>query len=201
MNRNALDQALRFLELLPADAPEWSADVPDFLSSVSEIVDRKRDERESVVAVEALNATIAELHQFSSHLEYLELDLSNWAAPTSFSSEELAQVRERLNEFSGLLREYDPVPKMGSSISETQRLRDEHDAVTRSLIDLTSELDSALSAGNAVHQGPVESTPDHQLHIEAQVPDRIGGLSDIRLSEGTSGLQPNTKELHDKLGQ
>ena len=134
MSQNALEQALHFLELLPVDAPEWFADVPDFLSSVSEIVDRKRDERESVVAVEALNATIAELHQFSSHLEYLELDLSNWEAPTSLSSEELAQVHERLKEFSGLLKEYDPAPKMGASISETQRLRDEHDAVTRSLI-------------------------------------------------------------------
>ena len=200
MSQNALEQALHFLELLPVDAPEWFADVPDFLSSVSEIVDRKRDERESVVAVEALNATIAELHQFSSHLEYLELDLSNWEAPTSLSSEELAQVHERLKEFSGLLKEYDPVPKMGASISETQRLRDEHDAVTRSLIGLTSELDSALSAGNSVHQGPVESIPDHQLHIEAQGPDRIRGLSDIRLSDGTLEFSPTQKKYTINLG-
>ena len=200
MSQNALEQALRFLELLPVDAPEWFADVPDFLSSVSEIVDRKRDERDSVLAVESLNATIAELHQFSSHLEYLELDLSNWEAPTSLSSEELAQVHERLKEFSGLLKEYDPVPKMGSSISETQRLRDEHDAVTRSLIGLTSELDSALSAGNSVHQGPAESTPDHQLHIEAQGPDRIRGLSDIRLSDGTLEFSPTQKKYTINLG-
>lgn len=193
MNQNALVRALRFLELLPADAPEWLGDVPDFLSSVSDIIERKRDERESVVAVQTLNAAIAELQQFSSHLEYLELDLSNWEAPTSLSSEELTQVREKLTEFSGLLKEYDPVPKMGSSISETQRLRDEHDAVTRSLMALTSELDSVLSAGNVGHQGPVESTPDHQLHTEAQEPDGVRGLSDIRLSDGTLEFSPTQK--------
>jgi hypothetical protein len=135
MNKDALAQALRFLELLPSDAPEWFADVPDFVSSVNDIVDRKNDDRESVAAVQALNAIIADLLQFSSLLEYLELDLSNWEVPVSSSSAEVAHIRETLTQFGGFLKGYDPAPKMGSSFSETQRLRGEHDADTRSILN------------------------------------------------------------------
>lgn len=185
MNQNVLVQALSFFELLPADAPEWFADVPDFLSWASDIADRKRNERESVAVVQALNAIIADLRQYSTLLEYLELDLRSWEAPVNLSSGEVAQVRERLTAFSGLLEVYDPAPKMGSSFSETQRLRDEQDAVTRSLLDVKSELDKALSAGDVVRQASVELTPDHPIHIKEQEADITGGLSDIRLSDGT----------------
>ena len=193
MNQNVLAQALRFLELLSADAPEWFADVPDFLSSASDIVDSKKNERESVAAIQALNAIIADLRQYSSLLEYLELDLSSWEAPASLSPGEVAQVRETLTEFSGFLEGYDPAPKMGSSLSETQRLREEHDAVTRSILDLKSELDEALSAENAVLQGPVESTPEHPVHITEQEPNGTVRLSNIRLSDGTLDFSPTQK--------
>ena len=190
MNRNVLVQALRFLELLPADAPEWFSDVPDFLSSVSDVADRKKNERESVAAVQELNTIIADLRQYSDQLEYLELDLSSWEAPASLSSAEVVEVRERLTKFRGFLGEYDPVPKMGSSVSETQRLREEQDAVTRSLLDVKLELDEALSAGNAVHQGSSESTPDHSVNTAGQELDRIMSLSDIRVSDGTLDFSP-----------
>ena len=193
MNQNVLLQAVRFLEFLPADALEWFSDVPDFQSSVNDIVDRKRDERESVAAVQELNTLIAELRQYSNLFEYLELDLSSWEAPASLSPGEVAKVRERLTKFSDFLEEYDPAPKMGSSFSETQRLRDEHDAATRSLLDLKSELDEALTAGTAVRQDPVESTPDHSVHIAGQEPDRTGSLSDIRLSDGALDFSPTQK--------
>ena len=127
-----LMQALSFLDCLSADAPEWFVDVPEFLSSASNILDRKRHERDSVAAVRGLNAIIANLSQYSGLLDYLELDLSQWATPAGLSPQ-VAQVRDSLTDFSGLLRGYDPVSKMESSFSETQRLRDEHDAVTRSL--------------------------------------------------------------------
>ena len=193
MNQNVLVQALRFLELLPADAPEWFFDVPDFLSSASDVVDRKKNERESVAAVQALSKIIVDLRQYSSLLEYLELDLSSWEAPANLSSAEVAQVSESLTNFSGFLEEYDPAPKMGSSFSETQRLREEHDAVTRSLLELKLELDKALSAGNAVHRSPSELVPDHSINTAAQEPNRVGSLSDIRLSDGPLDFSPTQK--------
>ena len=199
IKQNVLVQTLSFLKLLPADAPEWIFDVPEFLSSVNDIVDRNRDERESVAAVQELNTIIADLRQYSNLLEYLELDLSCWVAPASVSPGEMAEVRGRLTKFSEFLEEYDPAPKMGSSFSETQRLRDEHDTVTQSLLVLKSELDEALSAGNAVLQGPVESTPDHPVHAEEQEPDRTGLLSDIRVSDGTLDFSPTQKNYSINL--
>ena len=145
----------------------------------------KRTSVSRFAAVQALNKIITDLRRYSDLLEYLELDLSSLEAPASLSLAEVVEVRERLTKFSGFLEEYDPVPKMGSSFSETQRLREEHDVVTRSLLDLKLELDEALSAGNAVSQGPSESTPGHSVNTAGQELDRIRSLSDIRVSDGT----------------
>ena len=192
-------QALSFLDSLSADAPEWFADVPEFLSSASNILDRKRHEQDSVVAVHELNAIITDLSQYSGVLAYLELDLSQWSTPAGLSPAQVAQVRVILTDFSVLLGGYDPVPKMGSSFSETQRLRDDHDAATRSLLELKSALDEGLSSRLAVLEAPVELTPHHPVHIDQQESDRMEGLSDIRLSAGTLDFSPTQKNYSINL--
>ena len=194
MNYDALIQARRFLELLPAGAPEWTSNVPEFLTAVNDIADRKKNERESVEAVQALNTKIAELGQHSNLLGYLELDLSAWVAPVSLSSTEIAEAINRLAEFGDFLERYDPLPPIGSSFSETQLLREEHDAVTRRIQELKSELDDALSTENAVGQVSGESTPDYSVQTVRQEPHSDWSLSDIRLSDGTLDFTPIQKD-------
>ncbi len=83
-NQNILSQARRFLDQLPADAPEWNSDIPDFIAWVSDITDRKKNERESVAAVEAVSGKIAELSKYSTVLEYFGTRLERLGGPGQF---------------------------------------------------------------------------------------------------------------------
>ena len=190
MNHDILDQARRYLELLPADAPEWSADVLDFLTEVTGIVDRKKMERESAAAVQAVNTRIAELMQYSSQLGYLELDLSAWGVSVSLSSAETAEVLRRMTEFSILLQEYDPIPKMGSSLSESHRLREEHDAVSQRIQVLKVELDQVLSSRAEMFDKPGPPGPDYLPKNREPEVGQGGSLSAIKLSDGTLDFSP-----------
>ena len=199
MDRDILNQARRYLELLPADSPDWSTDVPDFLTEVTEIIGKKKMELESAAAVQVVNGRIAELIQYSSALEYLELELTSWEIPPSLSSAELAGVWNRLTEFSNLLQEYDPIPNMGSSLSESQRLRMEHDAASQHIQGLKLELDRVLSSRVAVdHKSGNEGL--HLLLENGELESSQGGsLSAIKLSHGTVEFRPTRTNYEIEL--
>lgn len=185
-----LDQARRYLELLPADAPEWFEDVPYFVTAVSEIAEKKEVERESVAAVRALNSQLTELDQYRDKLNYLELDTSSWRASTGVPVVNVEEAFGLLRELTDALQEYDPEPRRGSSLSETQRLRKEHDAATESIQELKGKVDHLM--------GP---QPECKGENPALGPDETGGgetepgtaepLSDIKVSEGTLEFDPS----------
>ena len=192
-NHNVLDQACHYLESLPADASVWSSDILDFLAAVTEIIDRKKLERESAAAAQALDSQISKLNQHSDLLGYLELDLSSWEASPRIPSAEFPEVLRQLIEFDGLLEDYDPVPKMGASFSETRRLREEHDAVSHRIQVLKRELDKVLSGRAEVHEWPNHPELEHPVQaVEPQI-DQGGGLSEIRLSNGILDFNPKQK--------
>ena len=190
MDESILDQARRYLELLPADAAEWSVDVPHFLTAVSEIADRKELERESVAAVRALNSQMAELDQYCDKLNYLELDTSTWRMSTELSVVNVAEASGLLRELMERLQEYDPEPQKGSSLSETQRLREEHDEASRVMQVLKGNIDQMM----AVRPESTEEDCMSELEdgIEGSDPEAetAGVISDIKLSEGTLEFNP-----------
>lgn len=198
-NENAdegiLDQARRYLESLPADAPEWSIDIPDFLTAAAEISGRKELERESLASIHVLNSEIAGLEQHRDKLDYLELDTSSWIASTDLPVEEMSSL---LGELKGRLQDYDPIPPVGSSLSETQRLRKEHDEATESIQELKRKVDHLMGA-----------QPECKGEKPALGPDEIGGgetepgtaepLSDIKVSEGTLEFDPSQSSYFLKV--
>ena len=190
MDDGILNQARRYLDLLPADAPEWSVDVPHFLTAVSEIVDRKEVERESVTAVRALNSQMAELDQYSSRLSYLELDISSWRTSIDLPVVDVTEASGLLREFMERLEEYDPVFQVGSFLSETQRLRDEHDEASRRIQELKGKIDQVLLV--RAESRDEERTPALEDKTEVKDPelDLTVGISDIKLSEGTIEFNP-----------
>ena len=188
---DVLDQARHYLESLPADAPEWSSNVLEFLAAVTDIVDRKTAERHSVTAVRELNTVITDLRLHSDLLEYLELDLSSWKASPRFPLDEVVQLAKQLNEFNDLLEKYDPAPKIGNSLSDTQRLREEHDAASLRIQVLKRELDEALLESAEFEMRSSPPTPhDPVERIDPQI-SAGRGLSAIELSNGTLDLSPS----------
>ena len=191
MYDNILDQARRYLEILPADSPEWSIDVPHFLTAVSEIVDKKERERQSFAAVRALNLQMAELDQYRDKLNYLELDTSSWRVSTDLPVVNVAEASDQFQELMERLRDYDPEPQKGSSLSETQRLREEHDKAYRVIQELKDNIDQKMAIQ------PESAEPDCEIELEEDIevgdPELAlaGGISDIRVSEGTLAFNPS----------
>lgn len=194
MDDGILNQARRFLDRLPADAPEWSVDVPDFLTAVSEIAGRKELERELVAAADALNLQVAEqvaeLDQYSSRLSYLELDTRSWRASVDLPVVDVTRTSSLLREFTKRLEEYDPIPQMGSSLSETRRLQDEHDEASRRIQELKGEIDQVLLVRSESRDEERTPTVEDKTEVRDPDPDLTGGISDIKLSEGTFEFNP-----------
>ena len=191
MDDSILDQARRYLELLPAEATEWSVDVlRNFLTAVSEIAVQKELERESAAAVRGLNSQMAELDEYRDKLNYLELDTSSWRAPTDLPVFNVAEASGLLRELMVRLQDYDPEPQRGSSLSETQRLREEHDEASRVIQELKGKIDQMI----VVRYESTEEDCTFELEdeIEASDPEPAiaGEISDIKLSEGTLEFNP-----------
>ena len=190
MDDGILNQARRYLEHLPADADEWSVDVPHFLTAVSEIADRKEFERESVAVARALNSQVAELDQYSSRLSYLELDISSWRASVDLPVVDVTRISGLLREFAERLEEYDLVLQAGSSFSETRRLRDEHEEASRLIQELKGEIDQVLLVRSESRDGERTPAVEDKTETKDHGSDLTGGISDIKLSEGTFEFNP-----------
>ena len=190
MDESILNQARRYLELLPADAAEWFVDVPHFLTEVSEIADRKGVERESVAAARALNSQIAELDRYHDKLNYLELDTNSWKTTTDLLAVKVAEVSDLLQELVDRLQEYDPEPQKGSSLSETQRLMEEHDEASRVIQVLKGKIDQTMAVRPESTEGSRISELDEEIEDRDTETETAGGISDIKLSEGILEFDP-----------
>ena len=210
MNYDILDIARGYLEQLPADAPEWSSDIPDFLMFVSEIMDAKRVERESLAVGEALSSQISELmNRYSkkvdnielgvSRWEYLELDISSWVAPSGLTASDASKYIEILRTFSDLIEEYFLIPKEGPSVSDTRRLRSQQDKVLERIQELKEQLDHILISDNGRAGGPYENGEDSFSLIGE--PKAIGdaALSGINLSDGELDFSPTKIDYHIEM--
>jgi hypothetical protein len=126
--RGILEEVRSYLEQLPADSPEWSSEVPDFSTFITEIMSLKRAEREGTALRAELDAKISDLRgRHSSDLTYLELDATTWRVFPGLQPSEAAAALGFLSDLDTLLEGYDRSLPVGSSVSQSLSLREEHD--------------------------------------------------------------------------
>ena len=210
MNYDILDIARGYLEQLPADAPEWASDIPDFLMFVSGTMDAKKVERESIEVGEELSSQITELmNRYSdkddnlelgvSKWEYLELDIRLWVSPSGMTASDASKCLDILTTFSDLIEEYFSIPKEGSSVSETRRLRSQQDKVFECIQGLKRQLDHILISDYGRAGGPYE-TEDDSSNLTRE-PKAIGdaALACIKLSDGELDFSPTNVDYHIEM--
>ena len=184
MDQTILDQALSYLEELPADSPEWEG-VPGFLSSVAELSDAKAAERDAKASMEALETAISEfLSGHSVQLDYFEFDVSVWTVPSDCDPSVVSEAFDLLGQLSGLIHEYDSIPHQGPTHAETVRLNNRRDEYVHRISDVKSKLDRMLTSGD----GP-DNTPG-QPNVGKDVSDEVP--SEPELDEGgpAATIQP-----------
>ena len=129
--RGILEEVRSYLEQLPADSSEWSSEVPDFSTFITEIMSLKRAEREGTALRAELDAKISDLRgRHSSDLTYLELDATTattWRVFPGLQPSEASAALGFLSDLDTLLEGYDRSLPVGSSVSQSLSLREEHD--------------------------------------------------------------------------
>ena len=184
MQQTILDQALSYLEQLPADSPEWEA-VPEFLSSVAALSNVKAAERQAVASREELETALSEfLDRYYDQLAYLELDISGWSMPAAYDVSVMSEVIDLLSRMSTFFADYDSIPYQGAIHAETTRLFKEREAVIHRIRGVKLELDGILTTGG----GP-EDTPG-QPSTGEDGSDDVTGQSDSGENDPTATIQP-----------
>ena len=191
-----IEQVRQYLEQLPFDSDEWREYIPEFLTTATEIVDRKGDERQVAATLVALHSSIGQLEKYSEKLAYLELDTRSWLVSDDTPLEDVAKAFPLLSSFSSLLEDYELAPPVGSSISESQRLWEEQISLSRRIQQHKAELDFILIS--IVPPRVEHLTSDPEDKKEDQVGELVGdlqpGLSDLILSSGKLEFSPTTTD-------
>ena len=196
MKSDLLHQTLTYLKELPANSPQWEADIPTFLSSIAELSEAKAAERADAASLEELLKALSEFgDQYSQLLEYFELDISDWTDPTHFDASVLAEVHGLLARLSGFFDEHRSIPQLGSSLTETRDLNKKRAKIEDRILRVKSELDQVLTVDGGPDEPPHKPTsdelspmPDTQTEVPEASTDAT--LSDLLLSEGGFEFDP-----------
>ena len=201
MKSDPLHQTLTYLKELPANSPQWEADIPTFLSSIAELSEAKAAERADAASLEELSKALSEFgDQYSQLLEYFELDISDWTDPTHFDASVLAEVHGLLARLSAFFDEHRSIPQRGSSLTETRDLNKKREKIEDRILRVKSELDQVLTVDGGPDEPPHKPTPDEfkpPPDTQSAVPEANtdATLSDLQLSEGNFEFDP-TKANH-----
>ena len=196
VNSDILQQALTYLKGLPADSPQWDADVPAFLSSVDDLSKEKAAERAAAASLQALTKEIEELRdKYSEQLKYFELDVSDWVPPANPNESLLAEVRSLLQAMSASFEEHSALPETGASLSETRRLGQQREELAERILSTMSTLDRLLTADDGASESSPESTPEPPPSPTTELPDApedssVATVTDGEPTEGASELKP-----------
>ena len=201
LKSDILQETLAYLKKLAANSPEWEIDVPNLLSAIDELSEEKAAERAAVASRQHLITTLAEFQdQYFRQLEYFELDISIWSAPTHINTLILAEAHDLLERLSGFIDEYSSIPEIGSSLTETRLLNQKRQELEERMLRVKSELDQLLptDTGQDDHpHKPPSDTSSPAQNVKTQVPEvsevsTDATLSDLHLSDGVLEFDPTT---------
>ena len=102
-----LRTALELLAQMPPTAPEWEAVIPEFSSSLVDLIATKQEEREAASTLGGALAAIQEEH--AGLLEFFQCDTASWQLEASEPGFPFQQAREHASRFRELLDEYAPL--------------------------------------------------------------------------------------------
>ena len=189
MKSDLLHQTLTYLKELPANSPQWQADVPTFLSSIAELTEEKAAARAAAASLEELIKTLSEFRdRYSQQLEYFEFDISDWTAPTHLNAPVLSEAHDLLGRLSDFFDEHMSLPEKGSSLTETRHLNKKREEIEERILRLKSEMDQVLTIDSEPDEPPPKPTPNTQTQGPKASTDAT--LSDLQMSDGGFEFDP-----------
>ena len=138
-----LDQFLSYLKALPPTAPEWRGMIPNFIESVSGLIEQKEAELKWADDFdEALESVRTE---FGGLLTFFEQDTQTWAAARVSPQADTATALRSVERLLTLLDDYQAVHERAPSLSEERERVHKRDELQPTILETIQEMDLLMT--------------------------------------------------------
>ena len=180
----ALSAALAALRELPATSWEWERQIPDFVASVSRLIEEKAAQLQWTQEFDAILASIRE--EQSELLRFFEQDTLQWSAARVSPNADIPATLRLAEKLRSQLAEYRPIHETAPGISE-ERERIQQRAARQPLVLETLQAIDSLMTGEAP-EPPLAPPP-------APPPPKPGSASQEEKAPAIVAQQPAGPEL------
>lgn len=186
---SALSAALSYLRELPPTAPEWERMIPNFVASVSALIEEKASEFQWFsnfdTVVEAVN------REFSELMLFFEMDTQQWQAARVSQHADSAATLNMAERLQSLLAEYQPFHERASGISEERERSRKREELQPLILNALQEIDDLMAEDSDSESSnpPEEPQPDGTAAPEDN-PSPEEAPKDLRPAPGPTGQQP-----------
>ena len=156
----ALSSALLSLRELPATSQEWERQIPDFVASVSRLIEEKAAQLRWSEEFDAILLSVRET--YADLLEFFEEDTHQWAAGRVSEEADSTSALKLASVLQSRLAEYRPIHDRAPSFSEERERTRLRDTLQPSILMTLQEI-AALMTGEFAAP---ESSPITPMHPE-----------------------------------
>ena len=162
----ALSAALSAMRGLPATSWEWDRQIPDFIASVSRLIDEKAAQLQWTAEFDAILQSLRDQH--GELLRFFEQDTLQWAAARVSEDADTATTLKLAEKLQSRLNEYRPIHDMAPGISEERERIQRRAELQPAIIETLQTIDSLMTGDSPV---PVTVSLAGDPHAPAPPPD------------------------------
>ena len=151
-----LSEMLKYLQTLPATSSLWESVIPNFVASVSRVIEEKAAQLRWASDFDSILEALR--RDFSELLTFFEQDTQEWAASRVSHEADTAAALGLVENLQSLLTEYRAVHDRALSISEERERSKRRDALQPAIVDALGDID-ALMTGEPGGESAVSPTP------------------------------------------
>ena len=163
-----LDQFLQYLKGMPAAAPEWQEVLPNFVESVSSLIQDKESE---LKWADDFDATVQSVRiEFSELLEFFEQDTEKWKAARVSQGSQNSTALHSSERLWSLLAEYLPIHDRASGISEERERIRKRNELLPVILETIQAIDSLMTDEADYTEGGLPTFPELHSAVETSAP-------------------------------
>ena len=212
---DALSRCLKYMRVLPANAPEWERGIPDFVAELDAIRKVKSMQRSQAADIDVAIDEIKDV--FSGILTFFQRDATSWSVAHLDPDADLADALKEIENLQALLTEYQPIADMAAVLSEERVRRQKRAGLENRLLPVMDRIDELMCGDPEVGEDPLlaelrkrkEQPAAEKKRAEkpddapvAEQPEESRRFSDEEyesLQSENQHLGREVKSLHDKL--
>ena len=153
---HTLSEMLTYLQTLPATSSLWESVIPNFVASVSRVIEEKAAQLRWASDFDSILEALR--RDFSELLTFFEQDTHEWVASRVSHEADTAAALGLAENLQSLLTEYRVVHDRALSISEERERSKRRDALQPAIMDALGDID-ALMTGEPGGESAASSAP------------------------------------------